>query len=158
MFRIGLSIYLMLATLPGPWLCCCSPEHLLLAIRQRFSAQPQQPSPHHQHDACCHKQPARAGKPQPACPQHSGNNRRPDQPCPYRDCGSWPTVLFSGGSEAGKHPLLRHASFVSLLFFQAPAPPLVLATLPGFAGSGPPVDLPFLTTGDLLHRLHMLRC
>lgn len=150
MVRIGLTIYLVIATVAGSCFCCCVPGQLarLLAFdcnqSKEVATAPQRPS-------CCH--PERSSAPDP-----SGSPMRDEgEPtCPCKQRGS--DTAFSPDAEQLNHVLPRNnfaepasfAFFTSLTCLQ-----LVRQDL---SGVGRGVALPYLSAHDLLTTLHILRC
>jgi hypothetical protein len=151
MFRIAVATYLMMAQAAGSLLCCCTASRLAALPSLPAAATAGQSAPNL--PTCCHKTSAgerrlpqkSPGKPQPG---------RPGCPCQQDDPGKSAITL---GTEAGKHLQQRPLSHapVGVLSCFVPDCPLLTAGSPRFHGTS---VLPFLTTDDILHALHILRC
>jgi hypothetical protein len=155
MFRVGLSICLMLSVAQGPWLCCCTVARLFLAAGLGRAAGPPREASPSRHDCCCcchdgqssgHGNTAGPQRPGPAPARH---------PCPCRQHRPDLTSLV---------PPQGPATSPSLVTYNIPAPAAVVlpASLPApdscLHGGGTERDLPFLTARDILRALHILRC
>ncbi len=158
MLRIGLSMYLVLATAAGPGLCCCLPARLLTELlASRSSGSEQVAGASHQSCGCHHDHGA---------VPHGHKSPSPDQDkpgCP--DCPSCPckqpgldTSLPPQDAEQLNNVLVR--SFLDVPAGLAPAAPLTcfvfLCVAPPGWGDG--TALPFLSARDYLATLHILRC
>lgn len=151
MVRIGLSLYLMLAAVAGPWFCCCTTERLveLLALPTKQSA----------HSRCCtqHQHPTSQQHRGPE--QHPGKPGQPGDPsCPCKEDASQPVVLATTDSDLAKQLQSRYScqGLTELL-------PHVLAHFSlspesDVRASAKGVALPFLSSHDILHAMHILRC
>jgi hypothetical protein len=148
MFRAGLSIYLAVMTLVGPWLCCCS------AARVAGNPAPTAAAPADADEDLA-----------PCCRRHHAT--RPVQPAgqrPHRDgpecpCSKDPSrTAIAPDAESAR--LLRPAT-ATLNPVDVPAV-LPAASTPGADGLAPvPRErqpMPFWTAHDLLRILHLLRC
>jgi hypothetical protein len=149
MFRTGLSIYLAVMTLAGPWLCCCS------AARVAGNPTPAAASV-----------PSDADEDLPPCCRHHQAKRpcQPDRQRPHHDGPECPC-----SKDISRTAVAPDAESARLLWPDATATPLAdeLAVLPATltpAADGlAPVPrerraLPFWTAHDLLRTLHLLRC
>jgi hypothetical protein len=146
-FRIGLSVYLMFATLAGPWLCCCQLSRLsaqltaLLRIDKAKSAETI-------HCCCQQRVPMKDSQPSkhPKAPSCPCQNNRENSP-----------ALVSLESQATRQ-LDRelNAQTVDLLgcdCLSGIIMPSLAATLTSSALSAPD-----RTGRDILSSLHILRC
>lgn len=150
MVRIGLSLYLMLAAVAGPWLCCCTSERLAALFAS--------PTKQSSHDGCCgNHQTAKHSQKHRTSEQRSGDQEQPNRPpCPCQEDGSRQVVALN--PELGKQVQSRYS-------VQGQAEPLfALPTLLCLSSDGdrkvPSKGeiLPFLTAQDILCTLHILRC
>jgi hypothetical protein len=154
MFRVGVSLYLMLTTLAGPWLCCCTSIRLLSAATPASRAEGGDlPCVVH---SCCHNRTDTA--------RHKNSERQPpkktpspDKSCPCRQGHLNVASLPSQTSQLAQN-LLDALSSVSL--FGAPSAQVAAGPLqgPDLCTLSTGWDHPFLTTQDLLRTLHILRC
>ena len=151
MVRIGISIYLMLATLAGPWLCCCTPTRLLASLAHSGKAGQSQP--------CCRHHPSAAGE------QHTGpkksprNQKQSGHPaCPWQENRSEPVGFFSPDSESAKQLQPRYFP-CSLKDGSGVLPTIAMLYVEGTTKlPQEPGALPFLTAQDILRSLHIMRC
>lgn len=154
MFRIGLSMYLVLATVAGPSLCCCTPVCLadILPLGNSKSAQGAHPKSccrHHELPSDSHREktPTRApGKPScPDCPN-----------CPCKQAGD--AALPSQDVERANQTLAR--SFIDAPVGLGPVTTLtcLLSPAPELQAWGQRGALPFLSAHDFLTTFHILRC
>lgn len=152
MFRVGLSIYLALVTLAGPWLCCCTAARATAGLLRSPAGQPEQPKDDRP-ACCCHHDAQRPTQPAPERPARENSGRRD---CP---CGRDPNrVVFALDAESARHlqPAPVAPKPVDLL-----AVPVTCFTTPADCLAPVPRErrgLPFLTASDLLRLLHVLRC
>ena len=152
MVRIALSLYLMLSAAAGPWLCCCTTQHLVALFTQ--------PKTQADCGGCCgHRHHA------PGHPDHRTSEpspRKQEQPggpsCPCKQDGSQLPALNSLDAEVAKqfHPRSSSAGSLEL------TPDIPVALCPSPEGAprmhGKGHVLPFLTAQDILCALHILRC
>jgi hypothetical protein len=154
MFRVGLSITLVLSMMPGPWLCCCTAARLSTAagLGQREARPQASPSPRKHGCCCCHDDTQPAG----------GKDARPASQgplpvrhhCPCRERQSDQAVLPPAGAVSAQ----------SHFPHDAPATPAAgaVTSLPArvarLHGEGAGRHLPFLSARDILRALHVLRC
>ena len=147
MFRIGLSVYLMLVTLAGPWLCCCQLPRLsaqFIALMRIDKAKPSASN----HSCCQHRMPVKDPQP-PAHPT--------DPSCPCQGNRQASPALVSLDSEGAKQlDRDQNAQAVGLLdcdLLSGVFTPSATLTLTSSALSSP-----VLSGRDLLSSLHILRC
>ncbi len=151
MLRIAVATYLMLVTVAGPWLCCCSPARLSALFSkpstETSSAPARPPCCSHHADPCPENDPGST----PAQPQPT----RAPCPCQDRPDGS---ALVSPPLSEETRQILADDSEAPGDLFSLPAfhHELVLGFRLPVARA--PDALPFLTTDDILHALHILRC
>lgn len=144
MFRIGLSVYLMLATLTGPWLCCCR----LPRFSARFVVllQNDKAKPAESHCCCCqHHVPVKDSEPPnppkaPTCPCQSN---RPAL-----------VVLESDGARQ----LHRNSNSQAVDLLDCDSLSAVVMAPVGLMLTSSPLSAPVLTGRDILSALHILRC
>ena len=140
MIRIGLSLYLALVMLAGPWFCCCTTLRLLNALVPTPEEESAPPC------SCCQNHQETS---------HDQQKDVPEEPtCSCHDEHfNWALISASRSllpmmmeptDKPGENPYLFSVPIGSL--------PLVSS-----ARQDPPI-LPFVTTDDLLHHLHILRC
>jgi hypothetical protein len=147
MVRIALAIHLLLVTVAGPWLCCCSGTRLRGLWVPTAQAKPAPEAP--DRPCCRHRAPEPVPEQAPAEPGPLPS--RPSCPCPYE----------AAAHQAALAPQLSDA-------VQVAAQPLACAFLtcltPYFVTDSGSPDLredhalPFWTAQDLLHSAHLLRC
>lgn len=154
MVRIGLTLYLTIATVVGPWLCCCSVGHCPLIFgAEKPSATV--PVPH----SCCGHGATPSGDPIPDDEQVPGSPSptAPHGPCPCKD-GQWDlsvpvTQQRSLGVESGE-------AVAGLSPFEAgkllAAWSVDRCDLGG--AHGEPITFPFSSCRDILRALQILRC
>jgi hypothetical protein len=144
LLRIGLSVYLMLATLVGPWLCCCQPPRLsarFVALLRNEEAK----SAENHHSCCQHQAPVNDSQPTntPKAPSCPCQGNRPALVTPVSDG----TRQLHRDSNAQAVDLLDHDSLSGVLM-----PSFGLTLTSSLLSS------PFLTGRDILSSLHILRC
>lgn len=146
MSRIAVVAYLMVATVVGPWACCCSPARLAFLDPTPRALATAAPS-------CCHS----AQQPSNQAPTESPEKRQPVRPgCPCQG-ESLSSISLTVSTEVSRLIGPELTVWIADLA-SGPAVSNILLTLPGLALSGAGAHLPFLTTDDLLNVLHMLRC
>lgn len=146
MFRTAVTIYLSLATLVGPAVCCCSVPPLAAPVS---ATQPVRPSSSDDSGGCphCRKHPA------PATPDTPANG--PDRPCkpecPCRSHAAQPALIQTDSDLGGvlSTPLSAVALFPH---------PHQAGVDNGGRADAPVTGVPFLTAQDLLRAHHLLRC
>jgi hypothetical protein len=161
MMRIGLSVYLILVTLAGPALCCCSLRGLTKFATQpadragrQTSAEPPPATPPEDGGCCCchHQKPAPTPKPPKS---DDPPLRQPTDPCPCRHHASQPALPSSQADSAA--PWLFSPVFLALLSFAPVA--LAGSVADGLTGAAvSSAGRPFLTAQDMLRAHHLLRC
>ena len=144
MFRIVLSVYLMLTTLAGPWLCCCLPPRLsawFVSFLQNDKAKPAESS----HSCCQHHVPVKDSQP---------TNPPKAPPCPCQSNRPALALLKSDG--IGQLDRNSNAQPVDLLDYDS----LCVAVMPssGLIRTACPLSSRVLTGRDILSTLHILRC
>jgi hypothetical protein len=155
MVRVGVSIYLILTTLAGPWLCCCTTTRLRAAATSASAAERHLPtSPVHQSCCCHHKATTPDNESGRKAPKERSS---PDRSCPCHQRQSNLVSLQTSGARLAQDLLAAHAS-QPLLAPVAALPAAGLLHGGGRCTLGTACDLPFLTTQDVLHSLHILRC
>jgi hypothetical protein len=155
MVRVGVCIYLMLTTLAGPGLCCCTVMRSAREVAPALRAERRPPASPSHRGCCCHRDTATPNEPLPdrGVPKPGS----PGRPCPCRQGQSNPVPLPTPSSQLAPESLAAHASQP----LPGPAPALPAAGLlsgEGLCTLGTAHDLPFLTAQDVLHTLHILRC
>ncbi len=154
MFRVGLITYLMLATLTGSSLCCCTATQLAsLFSRAELPGKAPQPS-------CCHYRSAPEGGSQDhIAKKHSGKSEHPKAPsCPCKHQPAEPVLAFPPDTLSAKM-LRTNALPQDCVEFLAFLPAADLAvTSGGLSGGEEPSTFPHLTGQDILRALHILRC
>lgn len=152
MARIGLTLYLMVATAASPWLCCCTAGQLPGPLS---SSTPEPPAPH----TCCGHGVAPSGQPA------ANDEQVPDSPPPAAPHGPCPCVKGlrnlsllavperTAGVEQG-------GPFSSLCPFEVGTFITVNSLDLGDQGKAPgePISFPFYGPRDILRALHILRC
>jgi hypothetical protein len=154
MLRAAVSIYLMLATLAGPWFCCCTTFQLIDWLAPPPTPDEVAPSP----CACCccdsnQKEDNPTGNPggQPETPTAPS-----ECPCQQQRSELVPVLTAEAAS------LKRSPTAELFLLVYQPAGLFPLDLYPVVTPRGPENPggrpMPFLTTDALLHDLHQLRC
>ena len=148
MFRIGLSVYLMLATLVGPWLCCCQ--------MSRFSARfvsllrYEKSKPFESRPSCCqHRVPVKDSQP----------TKLPDAPsCPCQGKGQEAPALVvlqsDGTRQVDRDPNAQAMEFPDTEFLLSG----VATSSINLVLNASSLPSPVLTGRDILSSLHILRC
>ena len=152
MVRVVLTGWLILHTVVGPWLCCCT---LLRSLATAASAPTFQASLAPEKHSCCHADPDAHS----AAPKGESDAVSPSRhhPCPCRQ--NLPDVFDKALPAPATAELsspdhwLRSGS--AALFVLVAQPDVVTTSL--FDSSGGNL-LPFLTTQELLRTHHVLRC
>ncbi len=150
-FRIGLSVYLMLATLAGPWLCCCTASRFLAFVPS--VGRVKHPAGHH----CCghHRQGTGSGA---ARQEHRKPSPSAPSPCPCQESQCQPSTFTvpDHPEGAGRDRLTpvpgsfgTGASVIASTSLTAPAFRLMPRECIAF---------PFLGGQDILRALHIQRC
>ena len=144
--RIGLSVYLMLVTLAGPWLCCCQLPRLsarFVAMMRNDQAKPAG----NNHSCCQHRVPVKDS-------QSPANPGDPSCPCQGTRLETPALVLESEGARQLDRDL--NSQVVDLLGgdFLPGTVALSAALNLVFSTASPP----FFTGRDILSALHILRC
>ncbi len=155
MFRAVVATYLMLTTIAGPWLCCCSTAHVSLLFHPH-SPSNQQPEPKPAERSCCaHQGQAK----QQECPSPSNSGKPGDGPgCPCQKESTCNPVLLPVDSDFGHQLLDRHFSqglvdVASLCFSKFCR--VAMAHCLAFQNCNP---IPILSAHDLLRVMHNLCC
>lgn len=154
--RVVVALYLVIVTAAGPWACCCTFARLTARVAP-IASNDQSPTPKPQ--SCCHHQPQR-GNDQDSANQPTPKPHGPlssDCPCKQGgECTSHALALPHDESRDGTMRALTGEFASALSGTQAvhhvPTPHGVLPSSREYAGGS------FLSTDDLLHVLHMLRC
>jgi hypothetical protein len=157
MARIGLTLYLVLASVAGPGLCCCVPARLahLLCLGSGKSGRVAATTPR---QCCCHHDGGPAASPQKTPSPDPSNPCSPEPgSCPCKQPGLV-TALLSQDAEQLNPVLVRN-----LLDGPAGLVPVTLTTCllsleASLGGPGEGAALPFLSAHDYLTTLHILRC
>ena len=151
MFRIGLNVYLMLATLAGPCFCCCTARRFLTFVPS--VGRVKHPGAHR----CCghHRQ----GTGSDALKQEQGKpSPSPLSPCPCQEsqCQLSTFTVPDHPEVAGRNRLTPVAnSFgtgASVIAFISPTA-LAYELMPQRC-----IAFPFLDCQDILRALHIQRC
>jgi hypothetical protein len=149
--RLGLTLFLMLATAAGPAWCCCT-------MGRMFSALPvRKPAGAGGHDCCCpgrHDANGRSTK-------HAGLRGKPSpvshEPCPCKQAPRQAVLTTAAALLAAAGPNGFPATFHA-----EDEARLVAAAAGALHGQGPaprePIGAPFLGCRDILRALHVLRC
>lgn len=149
MLRTVVTIYLSLATLAGPAVCCCS---VFRFATPASAAHPVRPPSNDESGGCphCHKHAAPTPPDTPT--KEPDRPRSPD--CPCRSHAAQPAVP-QAEAELG-------VVLTSVLSFADLVPAEIAATWIAVAPDLLPASqlalLPFLTAQDLLRAHHLLRC
>lgn len=152
MLRIGLILYLMLAMLAGPALCCC--------LAERLTAEFARPAEQESSGSCaCRKHQSQPQSQYRAPEQRPDKQDRPHRsPCPCQEHRSQETALVSQDSNLAQQLQSRQLLQGPIELLTIPPTALCLSS---YGDSDLPREravLPFLTAQDLLRALHMLRC
>ena len=156
--RLGLTVYLMLATVAGPAFCCCLPGHFA-ALWTAASAKHSESQRTCSCPACCHEQaPSEPSRQDVALPSRGQSNHPNDSQCPCKSAGAQAYAVVSINSVAAKQLQQlggseRAADLVGSLGTVASGP-----TIQGIALGCDCLIAPFQTPRDMLRALHILRC
>jgi hypothetical protein len=147
MVRIGLAIYLMIATLAGPALCCCATQPPATCPTSTVAAPPAD-----QHKSCCkHQHPAPKG----GASQHKPQK---DPGCPCKNNSSRSSAASPFDSNQGLRVALTGVAGDWLDAWMLLPPNVdVRAALALVAFRNTPV-FPVPSSTDILRALHILRC
>jgi hypothetical protein len=153
MVRIAVVTYLMMAQVAGSLVCCCtmacpaaSPGHLAEA-RAHLSPPADPP-------CCCHKDKGeQRGIPDSPVKSNPGGRGCPCQRDPAKNAAV--LSLDSGTGKPFQQRQLWQEAVDVLAFWPPACPHTSDARLPAVCEAN---ALPFLTTGDILRALHILRC
>jgi hypothetical protein len=157
MVRIGLTIYLVLATVAGPGFCCCGAARLAQLLAFGGSKSGQLAAPPHRKSCCHHEQPSAPDQQKTPSRDH-GKPGCPDRPtCPCHQSGSG-MALPSQGTEQLNQVLVRSLIEGRAELVSAPHPTCLLSLGTDSRGLGEAVALPFLSAHDFLTTFHILRC
>jgi hypothetical protein len=149
MVRVGMSLYLMLVMVAGPWFCCCS--FTRLAGWLLTPAPPTKTSPAADAHACC--------RPHPVPDKSPKKPERPHRPtCPCQERSSPPSSLSLLESELTKHserpkldPSGSHLDLASSTMMAISPAGIIHVPCETAAPH-------FLTARDMLRAHHVLRC
>ena len=147
MIRIGLSVYLMLVTLAGPWLCCCQLPRLSAQFMALMRSSKME-APGGNHSCCQHHAPAKKSEQ----PVHPGV---PSCPCRGTDAEAPALVLLES---EGARQLDRDLNSQAVDLLDGAS--LSGTVVPSFTLmlTSPTLSSPVLTGRDILSSLHILRC
>lgn len=147
MLRWVLAIYMVLVTVAGPNLCCCSLTHLFAGHAEPQTAAPDLPP------CCRHSSDRDDHQGQGNCPSEKKRDDRKQPGCPCRQVEAKPAALPDRAVEMPDQ-------FKAGSFLLDPSLAIAfdgyLSVIGGPAMPGGP--LPFVTADDLLHVHHQLRC
>jgi len=146
-FRIGLSVYLMFATLVGPWLCCCQ----LPRFNARFAAllRNEKAKPAETHHCCCQHQ-------VPDVPAKESLPANPPK-TPWCPCQSNRPALVLQDSD-GTRQLHRDSNAQAVDLLDCDSITGIVMPSSGLMLTASSLSLPVLTGRDILSSLHILRC
>ena len=146
MVRMSLTAYLMLATLAGPALCCCTTPQLV----NRLSHHRKQSESAARHPHCSH------------CHRHDGDKQQPKSPrqegCPCKEQGrhSQAVAILAADSESANQLELTFPHGLPLSVDASSKAMLAILTRAQTCDSGLPSA--FLTPEEMLRALHIMRC
>jgi hypothetical protein len=147
LFRIGLSVYLMFATLAGPWLCCCRLPHLsarFAALLRKDEAKPAESS----HSCCQHRAPVKDSRPA----------HHPDAPsCPCQGTRQQEPALVLLESD-GTRLLDRNSNAQAVDLLGCDCLSGVVMPSVGLMLTSSSLSSSVLSGRDILSSLHILRC
>ncbi|MCI0463820.1 MAG: hypothetical protein L0Z62_43355 [Gemmataceae bacterium] len=153
-FRVSLVLYLNLATLAGPWYCCCT---LASALRSARPAEPEEDVAEEPTPPCC------CCCPKPASAPQNQTEQTPDQPeapppplcpCHEQQRNTFALVTLPSGLSAQSQALAA-LDAVDLTAFSCDADSLLRPAQPR---AGDHLDLPALSGRDIRCACHILRC
>jgi hypothetical protein len=154
MVRISLCLYLVLVMLAGPALCCCTSQRLVAEFAAASGGKKPRQSPAH---SCCSRQATENQHHE--SPRDSGKRDQPNRsPCPCKEQGSHSIPLLSGEAEAIQQLLAKQSLQALTPVLTVPAISDALFPQGNSGMFGEASALPFLSTEDILHTLHILRC
>ena len=155
MLRIGLVSYLILTTLAGPALCCCTTTHLLASVAPPVKAERSQPI--HQGHGCCHDDQATQDEHGNVPESRSGKPQQPRRPsCPCKEYRFEALVLASHHSEFTKQIQLTPQGLVEMVSSLPTAALLSVKEITQVPREC--MIFPFLTAQDILRALQTFRC
>lgn len=147
MLRAGLNLYLMFATLAGPWLCCCTTarlgDQLVSLVKKGY----------HGSSSCCCKH---ASEPQN---KRNSDNSQPSKvpPCPCQENRSHLVPLSTLDCEETRQT--RQADgFQRIIETLGALPATGVLGLNDCLLPDETRDLPFLMSRMILRTFHIMRC
>jgi hypothetical protein len=153
MARLALSVYLMVATVGGPWwLCCCAPARVADLFTARWTVQPvvQQQEQDTPKCSCCQHH-----KPAPA-PTKEKAPSTPSAPCPCKESQPTP-FLGSADDPMANAQLGKSSGSFQLAEMNSAFSDSFCTTLDQGALGAIPIS-PGGNCRDLLALHHILRC
>ena len=145
MFRVGISFWLVVSTLLGPSLCCCSFRACAAENMGAISNTPTKSSLPNRHKSCCCHDESNQGT------KDSSPSKSPNR-CPCRE-GRSPASLGQNASEE-----LQVRSCTNWLLSIQPAIDLAFHRLGDIGRAGPAHQVQFRHGQDLLSVFQILRC
>lgn len=148
MWRAGLTIYLVLATVAGPWFCCCTTFRLLDWL---IPAPAEEEGPVPACSCCCESSPAIDA------PSHD-DSQQPSQPpleCPCQQQRSETVAMAAPAPERAPVGELPLDPIDCPAFLANDLRPLSISSAPDRREGR---IAPFLSADELLYDLHRLRC
>lgn len=147
MFRIGLSVYLMLVTLAGQSLCCCQLSRLSAPFTT-WMRNDKTKAANSNHSCCRHGAPVKDS-------QRPAPSDGPSCPC-QGTCAQTPALTLLEAEGARQLDRDQNAQ-VALLLDGVSLPTLVMPSADLILTSST-LSSPFVTEQDILFSLHILRC
>jgi hypothetical protein len=157
MARIGLTLYLVLASVAGPGFCCCVPGRLanMFAVGRGKTGQVGAATP--RKSCCCHDG-GSAPQGHQTPPRKHGRPGCPDSDtCPCKQPGLV-TALLSQDAEQLNSVLVRSLLDGPAGLVPATSSTCLLSLEASLCGPGEGAALPFLSAHDYLTTHHILRC
>lgn len=154
--RVVVALYLVIVTAAGPWACCCTFTRLTAKVASANAGAPTSSTTH----SCCkkHQVPNRS--------EGSSEDKAPSRPnhplghdCPCKQSGECASTAFAPTQDESRDGAMRALAgeFDATVGYLHPSH---LAPTPHavWPSSWVRHDGSFLSTEDLLHVLHILRC
>jgi hypothetical protein len=151
MVRVGLALYLMLATAAGPWLCCCTADSLFVLCAGT------RPESAGAHCSCGHHGGDRAHPTTKPRGTADDPSQVPRGPCPCKQSRPEPSVFLppehSSGAQPGRFLETLPSTEAGSFFLSASS-----LTLPAGGHSTESIIGSWHDPRDILRALHILRC
>lgn len=163
MFRLAVTVCLVLTSVAGPFLCCCTVTPVLAGDGSVPTTTWPDGSHHGHRDLCC--QPgtgrythfAQGNGLATSQSRHDSDRSLPPLPCTCEETGAKPAILVTP-NDVTRDILSRDAHYALDLLSGLAVPIALPVTITPIADCGRDPALPFYSCTDLLRVFHLLRC